>query len=164
MSEEYTEMEREAILQAKKKALALLEYSDRTEYQLREKLKEGEFPPFAVEEAVNYVRSFHYIDDERYAENYIRGRKHEKSIYEMTQELRKRGVSDILIEMAFHAEVPDDFAAAKNLFIKKYGRKDLEDHKVYEKAFRYLAGKGFRYDDIKKAMEDAVLDLSNGEA
>ena len=44
---------------------------DRTEAQLREKLLQAEFSPELVEEAVAYVKSFGYIDDERYVRNYI---------------------------------------------------------------------------------------------
>ena len=44
----------------------------------------------------------------------------------------------------------------KELFLKKYGRKDLSDPKTYEKAFRYFAAKGYGFDDIKKAISSAV--------
>ena len=97
MSSDYDEIQQEIIKKAEAKALAILNYMDRTEFQLREKLKEGEFPPFAIEEAVEYVRSFHYIDDERYAENFIRRRKEEKSLFELRMELKKRGVKKLKV-------------------------------------------------------------------
>ena len=78
-----SDIQTEVIRQAEKKALRLLTVSDRTEHQLREKLREGGFPPEAVDAAVEYVRSFHYVDDRRYAESFIRFRKEEKSIYEI---------------------------------------------------------------------------------
>ena len=77
----------EVIKEAEKKALRLLTVSDRTEYQLREKLREGDFPPEAIDAAVEYVRSYHYIDDGRYAEIFIRSKRSEKSIYEIRMEL-----------------------------------------------------------------------------
>ena len=44
---------------------------DRTEHQLRVKLKEQDFNEQEIDEAVRYVESYHYIDDARYAANYI---------------------------------------------------------------------------------------------
>ena len=54
---------------AKKRAMHLLEKMDRTEQELRRKLLESEYPEDLTEEAIAYVKSFHYIDDARYADN-----------------------------------------------------------------------------------------------
>lgn len=156
MNEEYDDLQKEIIRQAKARALKILEFSDKTEKQLRDKLKEGEFPPFAVDEAVEYVRGYHYIDDLRYAEAYIRGRRSRKSTYELRMELRQKGVDADTIETALENEPSDELSALKELFIKKYGRKDLSDPKTYEKAFRYFATKGYGFDDIKRAISEAV--------
>ena len=50
-------------LEAKKKAMSLLKYMDRTEWQLRDKLSLKGFSEGAIEEAIEYVKSFHYLDD-----------------------------------------------------------------------------------------------------
>ena len=54
-------------LEAKKKAMSLLKYMDRTEWQLRDKLSLKGFSEGAIGEAIEYVKSFHYLDDYRYA-------------------------------------------------------------------------------------------------
>ena len=64
---------------AKLRAMHLLEDMDRTEAGLREKLRQGLYPEDAAEEAVRYVKSFGYLDDTRYAENFVRSRKGSKS-------------------------------------------------------------------------------------
>ena len=63
---------------ATKRAMHLLEKQDRTEYQLREKLRQNEYPKEAVEQAIAYVKSYHYIDDLRYACSYVRYQKEKK--------------------------------------------------------------------------------------
>ena len=158
--ESYTEEELKQIHQAEEKALNLLSYADRTEFLLREKLKEGEFPPFAVEEAVEYVKSYHYLDDLRYAENYLRSHMDRKSVYEMREALREKGVFSEIREQAFLNVEIDEVALVSSLFQKKYGTKDLKDPKVYEKARRYFAGKGFPYEAVKKGIT-AVLTESD---
>ena len=50
---------------ARLRAMHLLEAMDRTEEGLREKLRQGLYPAEAVEEAIEYVNSFGYIDDYR---------------------------------------------------------------------------------------------------
>ena len=48
---------------AKKRAMHLLECMDRTEKQLRDKLEDGKYPQVCIDEAIAYVRKYHYIDD-----------------------------------------------------------------------------------------------------
>ena len=56
---------------ARKKAMRLLEHMDRTEKGLTDKLRQAEFSPEAVEDAIAYVKSYGYINDARYARTYI---------------------------------------------------------------------------------------------
>ena len=71
--EEYHEIFYQVIgKRAKKRAMHLLEKMDRTESNLREKLRMNGYPQELVDEAVDYVKRYHYIDDRRYAENYVR--------------------------------------------------------------------------------------------
>ena len=64
---------------AKLRALHLLNAMGRTEEQLREKLRQGEYSDDIIEEAISYVKSFGYINDEEYARSFIAGRKEKKS-------------------------------------------------------------------------------------
>ena len=68
----YNKITEETLLKrAKKRCLNLLEKKNYTEYKLREKLREGLYPTEIEEKAIAYVKSFHYIDDYRYACDYI---------------------------------------------------------------------------------------------
>ena len=146
----------DAVREARKKALRLLEYADRTEKQLRDKLLDSGFPENAIEDAVEYVRSFHYIDDRRYAENLVRNRAGEKSRFELRHMLEERGVPQETIEDVLEAADISERDTIQRLFRKKYGTGDLTDPALYQKAFRYFSGKGYRYEDIRSALEEAV--------
>lgn len=145
---------------ARARAMKILEYADRTEKQLRDRLKEGEFPPFAIDAAVAYVKEMHYLDDRRYAEIYIRSKTGQKSRYEMTNELRMRGVDEDSIHEALCSEEPDDTETVRRLFLKKYASKDLSDPGVYQKAFRYFGGKGFSYESIREGIRRGIEEES----
>ena len=113
ISRETEEQIRSEILlrRAKLRAMHLLEDMDRTETELRDKLSRGEYPDDVVEKAIDYVSSFGYIDDVRYAENYILGRKDLKSRREIRAVLAKKGISGEDIEQAFSACYSEDSEA-----------------------------------------------------
>ena len=77
---------------AKKRALFLLERMDRTESQLCEKLRQNGYPEECVAAAVEYVKQYHYIDDLRYAKQYIRYHQQKKSSQRLKMDLMKKGV------------------------------------------------------------------------
>ena len=52
---------------AKLRAMNLLQGREYTTSQLRTKLQQGYYPPEIIEQAIEYVAGFHYIDDLRYA-------------------------------------------------------------------------------------------------
>ena len=79
----------------------LLTDMGRTESQLRSKLALGGYPEDIVGEAVEYVKSFGYIDDMEYARSFIESRKDKKSRKELYAALSQKGVEKELIEQAF---------------------------------------------------------------
>ena len=138
----------EELLRAKKKAMSLLQHNDRTEWQLRDKLMRSGFSGEAVENAIEYVRSFHYIDDERYAVRFVEIYHETRSIKRLKQDLYKRHISDELIEIAIE-NINNDDSAALNHEIERIGQNletmtYEEKQKVGAKLFR----KGFRMGDF----------------
>ena len=81
----------------------LLADMDRTETALREKLKQGCYTQNMIDRAIDYVKSFGYLDDGRYAENFIRSRQGAKSRKEIRAALMQKGVSAELIEQALES-------------------------------------------------------------
>ena len=151
-------LNKELYQEARKKALHLLEYADRTEKQLRDKLKMLDFPSQVVDDAIAYVRSFHYLDDRRFAENFLRNRREQKSLNEIRLMLSEKGISREILNDLLDASYDSEKDTVKKLFLKKYGQKDLTDPALYQKAFRYFSGKGFQYEDIRSAIEEALED------
>ncbi len=60
---------------AKLRAMHLLTAMARTESGLREKLRQGMYTEDVVDQAIAYVKSFGYIDDYKYAEQFVQSRK-----------------------------------------------------------------------------------------
>ena len=75
--EDWLEVRNEILVKrAKKRVMYLLQKQDRTEKQLRDKLRENGYSEDIIEEAIDYVMSYHYVDDERYAANYVHFNPH----------------------------------------------------------------------------------------
>ena len=86
--ERYHELYYEVVgKRAVKRAMHLLEKMDRTEGQLRKKLMEGGYPDDLIEQAVAYVKSYHYIDDDRYARTFVRLNQDRKCAARMKTDL-----------------------------------------------------------------------------
>ena len=117
---------------AKLRAMHLLEDMDRSESALREKLRQGLYPPEAVEAAISYVKSFGYLDDARYAENFVQSRK--------------------VVEECFDGQ--DETEAILKIIEKK--RVDLRTAtpEQMQKLYGHLARKGFRYEDIRQVIQN----------
>ena len=77
---------------ARRKAMLLLEHMDRTEKGLSDRLRQAGFSAEATEDAMNYVRSYGYLNDHRYAMNYISFRMGTKSRQKILQELSGKGI------------------------------------------------------------------------
>ena len=144
------------IKRAKLRALHLLEAMARTESSLRQKLTQAGYPEEIVNIAIEYVKSFGYINDEMYIRNFIDSRKDKKSKREIVSLLYNKGVDAdqidrIVTEMY---EEHSDREAVLSIIRKKGWEKPAADEKEKTKRYSYLVRKGFRYEDIKSAFNE----------
>lgn len=153
--EQYREIVEDILIpRAKKRAMYLLEKMDRTEAQLREKLKQNEYPEPAVNAAVDYVKKYHYIDDLRYACNYVRCRSQSKSRRQLALELYRKGVPKIYTEQALEEEYGEEDESVRILrWIEKKGYVPGQaDVKQKQKMYQFLMRKGFRSEDVLRML------------
>lgn len=152
----YEKIRTEVILKrAKLRAMHLLNDMWRTEFQLREKLTRNDYPADIVEAAINYVKSFGYINDYEYARSFIESRKERKSRREIYMQLVGKGVSKDLIDEAFEEcyEHEDSSEAIRRLLEKKHYDPEKTLPQEKKKIMAYLVRKGFNYEDIRRTMQ-----------
>ncbi len=141
------------IKRVKRRALYLLQQMDRTEAQLRRKLTEGQYPDFLIDEAVDYVKSYHYIDDLRYASSYIRCHQQQKNRRQLREALLTRGVPADLIDQAFEEEYEDhEEELIERLLEKKQYDPENTDLKEKQKIYQSLLRKGFSAPLVRRCM------------
>lgn len=155
----YNKITEETLLKrAKKRCLNLLEKKNYTEYKLREKLREGLYPTEIEEKAIAYVKSFHYIDDYRYACDYIFYHKDTETRKKIEEKLRIKGIEPSILQQAFadsydeEEELQIELQQAYKLLEKKHFDRGNMDWKEKQKIYAYLLRKGISNSVIKKAM------------
>ena len=141
---------------AKLRAMHLLSDMDRTEDALREKLRLSLYPDDVADAAVEYVRSFGYLNDERYAENFVRSRRETKSRKEIQAALLQKGVSSELVDRALEACYGEgaEEEAIRRILRKKRFAPEHSDEKEVQRMYGYLARKGFRYEHVRQVIQN----------
>lgn len=157
----YQKLLREIVgLRAKKRALFLLERMDRTEHQLSEKLKRSGYPEICVEEAVAYAKSYHYIDDLRYARHYIRYHQCQKSRQKLKLDLMQKGVSRSDIETAMDEVFDgDEKGQIRHLLQKRHYDCRNSDEKEQRRTYQFLVRRGYKSSDILSVMRSPEWDF-----
>lgn len=147
----YEEIIQDTVLRrAKQKAMAILKYMDRTEQELKQKLKQADYTECIIESAMEYVKMFHYLDDERFAANYIRYKKNSKSKRQLQTELMQKGIRKEYIDKAFDEEYVGEDSAIQKAITKKTLDIDSLTPEEKMKLASSLYRKGFKMDQIKK--------------
>ena len=145
--EAWQETYREGVLSgAKARALDLLKVRDRSEREIGERLIRDGYEGDVAKEVTDWLKDCHYLDDEQFADDYIRWRGEGKSRREIVYKLRQKGIDISCFDREW--ELPDDRATIRQLLEKRFsGREDI-DEKERNRAIAWLARKGFVPSDI----------------
>ena len=151
------------VKRARLRSMHLLQSRDYTCKQLSDKLRRDFYPPCVVEDAVAYVSSYRYLDDVRYALNYIRCHQNHKSRRAMDAELVGKGISERDIERAwegFAAEGNelDELQQIRQLAAKRHFDPRQADARECARMYAYLMRRGFAPGEIRKALKECQYD------
>lgn len=139
---------------AKKRALHLLEKQDRTESDVRGKLSMDYYPECVIETAIAYLYNYHYLDDDRYARNYIHYSASGKSKRLVRQTLMNKGVPRDLVDNIVEAEYDtDERALIRRELERKHYDASVADDAVRRRIYSYLLRRGFAISDIMAVMK-----------
>lgn len=148
---------------AKLRLMNLLKTKAYTEYQLRKKLLEGDYPPSVVDTAVEYVKSYGYINDRAYAIDYIQANSSAHSKKELYLKLSQRGIQRETLDAAFNElygeykdasiDSPTDEVAVIKRVLSKRGYTGNESYEERQKLLAYFYRRGFEMDKVYAAMD-----------
>lgn len=136
-----------------KRAMNLLQKKNFAENELRTKLSDGGYPAEIIDTAIEYVRSYGYIDDVRYASDYIRYHSSQgRGKNRIRMDLARKGISSDDFEKAWDEMseldlVPDSGEAIRALLEKKHFSPDM-DIKEKNRIIAFLIRRGYSQEDI----------------
>lgn len=151
-------MNREFII-AKNLSLKLLNRYDKTQKEMRKYLSEKSVNVHIIDQVIDYLVEYNFINDKRYARNYINrniSKYGEKKIF---FDLVLKGLDGEFLKSEF-SKISDDqkIEVGIKLCQKKYDsiKNKFEGFKIRHKLFCHLINKGYDYDLATKIIEKVI--------
>lgn len=154
LSEEtYQEILQEVLLKrARERVLYLLKSSDKTEQELRQKLKDGGYPKEAADYAINFLKDHRFINDQDYGRRYVEFNLERKSERQIQYELQKKGLDKEVIQEILREQPVNEEAQIRAYVRKKCLKPEEMDFKERSRIMAALGRKGFSYDAISHVL------------
>ncbi len=149
------------VKRAKSRTLHLLDRFDKTERELRDKLREDMYPGEAIDAAVEAAKKGRFLDDRRFTAQYIRDKSARHSLKRIEADLRRKGIDREILSEALR-EFEEDQAEngedrEEELILKLIEKRCPDpaaiDHEAEQKLLYYLSGKGFEPGKCRKLVE-----------
>lgn len=142
---------------AKLRTMNLLKSRSYTTSQLKEKLVLGGYPSRIIDEVIEYVASFGYVNDRRYAVDFIEYNKETKSKTRIITDLLKKGISSDVIENAWEETVGNDRQKLEKEQIirwieKKHFSVGTATPAEMQKMIAFLYRRGFSFEAIRSTL------------
>ncbi len=141
---------------AKERLVSILKASDKTEAELRRRLKEGFYPPEAVEAALAWAREKHYADDRRYAETYLRWHSEGRSRKKLLYDLQSKGLDRELVEELLEETEVDEEEQIRAELARRHFSPEM-DAKEKQRIFAALARKGYSWEQVRRCVPGCDL-------
>ncbi|MFN8594091.1 MAG: RecX family transcriptional regulator [Thermomicrobiales bacterium] len=141
-------------------ALAFLAYRPRSEREVRDRLRRGQYDDDVIAAVLERLYDWRYLDDEDFARRWVANRTtdHPRGRRLLQQELWRKGIDrDVARDAIEDAEIDED-AAAETLAKARLAAYAGEEPAVVRRRLgAYLARRGYGYDVVKRAL-DRVMD------
>ena len=137
----------------KNTALRIIERAYKTEKEMRKRLSEKGYEKEEIDEAVNFLKEYKFIDDDSYVKLYIKEKIKSYGSQKIKYSLINKGISKEVIEEELNnIESEEMKQTALCLAEKKYknlSKSENDKFKLYNKICRYLISRGYEYDMVK---------------
>jgi regulatory protein len=134
-------------------AINLLSRREYSSHELYQKLVSRTSNKILLLQLLDQLIESGYQSDQRFMESYLRSRINRGLGWvRIERELKEKGIDQDLIEQSVQKDI-DWFELAYDCGLRKFHSLDLSNYKEKQKAFRYLAYRGFSMDQIHFAIE-----------
>ena len=143
------------MISARDYALNIIGFKDRTEKEIREKLTQKGYDENTIEDETEFLKSYGFINDSRYAERFTRDAVNLKKWGKarVKTELLRKGIDREIIGNTIEdifSELDDDRLLSE--MQKRFKSSDFSNIKERTRIFNFYLRRGFSPDEIKGAM------------
>lgn len=148
----------EEVVRCREKAGYILSLRRRSRRELERKLRDKEFSPNAIERTLKLMEEYGHIDDTAYAKSYVHDRLLKRGVGRgrLQQELRLKGVDPKLAAETAATATTDDEELERAMALAERKSRTVrhDDPRKRERSITaFLAGRGFGWEVIRRAME-----------
>ena len=148
------------------KCLNLLSKSMKTKQQIKDYLQQKGFGLRAVENVLQKLENYGYVDDVNYAKVFVAQNKKTKGVYRIKQELFLKGIPKQIIEEALLDLDTDETLESALVVAKKFIKDKPIDQKELQRLNRHLLSRGFDFETTSKVIftiKNEMVDCGDGE-
>lgn len=144
-------VEKSELNSAFERAVGYLSASPRAKKEIRRYLSDKGYDKSIIEQTIQKLDAYHYIDDYLYAQSYIKSKSKKYGTFRISAELKQKGIAQEIIDDLLDDAPEDNIVEIAEKYLKSHKSADKQKLK------RFLAGRGFSWDSIN----GAVVQLSS---
>lgn len=133
------------------KAVDYLARSMKTEKQICQYLEKKGYSAPVVQHVVDKLKNYRYVDDDQYAQMYVRQNAVRKGQRRLRVELQQKGVQEEIVQQATQIDEQEEQQNAQ-LLAQKYMKGKQSDDKTLQKLQRFLLYRGFGYEVVNSVV------------
>ena len=118
----------------------LLYSRDYTVKEVEEKLIRARYPQSVIDDIIEYGLNRHYLDDVRYAQDFIRCKKTSKSVRQLKYQLSMKGIPSSILDSI---EEKDEAEELEWKVQKYWDKKTGTNYEKSAKTYQYFVRKGY---------------------
>ncbi len=139
-------------------AVRLLGIREHNEQELREKLSQKHYDAMIIDDVIEQLKQYDYLNEYRYAETFLRSRLNKgETPWLAAQKARQKGAEQGALKLALEdAEQGfDAWAACKAVLDKRDPMGQYkQDKRMWQRQMRYLQNKGYDINTILQVMNN----------
>lgn len=140
---------------ARERALYLITSHDRTEHEIKVKLREGGYPQEAIDAAAAFLREYGYVDDMEYGKRYVEIYGQRRSRRRVEEDLMRKGFHSRQIEELLRdGQVPEQEQVRTYLEKRGYDRESCAPE-TKRKLRMALLRRGYSFEAVDDGLENA---------
>ena len=113
-----------------------------------------EYALHLLKDSGNFLKEYHFLDDNAYAQSYVRSYAGKKSRRQMVYEMQQKGVDPSYIEEALDQSPVDEEESARQALARRIKGKQEASYQEKGRLAAFLGRKGYSFEVINRVLRE----------